>query len=462
MHTLFTFLGTGPKNGTGYTPVPYRIGDWSSTVTPFAQAAIVERLGAASVERLVILTTPESEAQHYASLVTSLGALGLPEERISHLRGLDTDQAADKQWGWFSALISSVPQNSSLVFDFTHGFRSVPIVFSAALGFLQRVRGARIQHAFYGWLAHGASVGELVDMADFYRIHDWAAAVSQLVETASAEALLKVSEREPVSGPFSALNDPELISAFRELTGIVKNVDVTEVTRAADKALGIIRRRMNLEDPITHPLLELVLEKFQSLGGASEDLVHSAAWYRVQFSLCRVLLSHGLAMQAYTVMAETIAAFSLGLLPPDSEYARSRGAARRDNRKRFGEVLPRMLNYDRRNWRFTSDFEASTMAHLLPAWDALEAAGLLPSLTRTSREVAGTRNGFAHAWTGSRRASDSDVVARGAELLTELEAFFEAATGAGLLHPLKGPGPGKVALSGKVRSAKAPLNSAKR
>jgi CRISPR-associated DxTHG motif protein len=434
MHTLFTFLGTGPDNGQGYVPVRYQLGDWTSAQTPFVQTAIVEYLGADALERVVILTTPQSEARHFSALEASLLALGLPAERIEHIGGLDTNQTPDKQWGWFSELISRVPHRGSLVFDFTHGFRSVPIVFSAALGFLQTVREARLQHAFYGWFERGSPTAPLVDMADFYRIHRWTSAVSQLVDTASADALVRVSQDEPPDGPFSALNDPELISAFQQLTGVLKNIEVSQVAMAADKALGVIARRMDLHAPVTRPLLELVVSKFETLGGASDALLHSAPWYRVQFALCRVLLSHGLAMQAFTVMTETIAAFSLGLLPTESKYARARGAELRKYRRRFGDILPRMLNNNEVDWAFKEGLDQETLNHLRPGWERLKAEGLAEGLCQTSRAIAEIRNGFSHAWTSKEKAPTGGFESRGTELLRDLEGFFVAATGAGILH----------------------------
>ena len=121
------------------------------------------------------------------------------------------------------------PSHSELIFDMTHGFRSVPIVFSTAIQFLKLTKNVRIKHVLYGVYLQEEPSSKIVDYVDFYEINDWTDAVSRLVEQADARKLSEVAQRDSVIQLSTKIEETALPSALRELTDSIRNVEANQV-----------------------------------------------------------------------------------------------------------------------------------------------------------------------------------------------------------------------------------------
>ncbi len=170
---FISFVGMGHR-GTGYSPVSYSFNGKKSRATGFVQVAEIELLGPGTFYKVILLFTAGSARRHQQLIISELNNLGL--KNILHYDSISEEMSADAQWSWFESILNLVDRNDSLTIDLTHGFRAVPIVLSAAIGFLQRARNIKIEHVLYGNYEKG---GVIVDMKDFYVINDWAEAVSR-------------------------------------------------------------------------------------------------------------------------------------------------------------------------------------------------------------------------------------------------------------------------------------------
>ena len=64
-------------------------------------------------------------------------------------------------------VLSFLNTDDHLVLDLTHGFRIVPIVLSAAVGYLQVSKNVQLDAVLYGADQSG---GQIVDFKGFYRV----------------------------------------------------------------------------------------------------------------------------------------------------------------------------------------------------------------------------------------------------------------------------------------------------
>ncbi len=195
-----SFLGIGAnKKKPGYDEAEY---SWpgksdSSVKAHFAQTAILKILEEKAdekgpVDKVVFLCTKESKEKHLALLQEELAEhLRTPLKPIVPEPLVPTDMSATNQWGWFEQLLQVVGQDDTLIIDFTHGMRAVPIVFSSAIAFLQRAKNVQLAHALYAWYDKDRTDAShpIVDMREFYVINDWAEAVSRLTDDADARKL---------------------------------------------------------------------------------------------------------------------------------------------------------------------------------------------------------------------------------------------------------------------------------
>ena len=399
MRRIFiTSLGTGD-----YRPCTYR---WagptpaaaaSAEPTPFVQRAIVEIFGQPAFDRVIVLVTKESCEKHGAALVADLGRL-VPPDSIA-LRHISSDVADFRQqWRWFEALLAEVGVGDRLVIDMTHGFRAVPIVLSSALGYLQKVKRVHVEHVLYG--AHDRD-GALVDMRDLYVVQEWAEAVGRLVDSADAGKLAELAATAPPGSTFARLGDPAVARAFKQLTDVLRNVDVHNVGEATRRAIEVVQAKQSASDvnDAERQLLEMVADKFATLlAEGPDDGRYSVAYLQVQLAAARALLEHGLLMQGYTVMREAVGSIGmLGLVGGDHDAKRDTSDGRKQ--RTHADVFVNMLQFDEAKWTFGAHREK---AERLRPWYEQLRTGALDPLRGVVKEMLGVRNGFDHGWTVKR------------------------------------------------------------
>ena len=427
-----SFLGTGsPGKTPGYDRVVYSINE-SRIPTEFAQRAIIEHHGAASFDRIHLLMTPESKDKHLNLLQAELLSIGVRPESIHEDASITTSMVASDQWRWFERLLDIIRDDDEVIFDFTHGFRSVPIIFSTAIGFLQKARNFSLRHVYYGCKFDNSEQGEIVDMVRFYRINDWADGVSRLIETADASKLARLATEE-TDGGFETLNDPELVEALQNLTDIIKNIDVNRVASTADTALTIIETKLQTCTGADEQLLRMVQDKFAALASRiPASGRYDQAYFRTQLALTDMLLTHHLPMQAFTVMRECVA--SIGMLGVTGKYAKKtmNSSDGHKYRHRFGELFVTLCQFPRVDWKYWKPEEKRVpenvmqdFQHLLPFYEILETTGIASLLQSFVRPMVDLRNKFDHAWTTNSQGVPSSVIETGRTYLSSLDRVIE-------------------------------------
>lgn len=404
-----SFLGTGDYDSVTYFTEDGRL----AQSTPYVQAAELELLG--PFEQAIVLATPSSWARHGARLLEAARSRGQ-----GHVEHVVLPEALDDaaQWAMFETVLGVIQPGDRVVFDFTHGFRSVPIVLSAAMEFLRRTRSIAIEGVCYGARERSTDLGcPIVQLRDFYAINAWTDAVARLIDDADARGLTALAERD-AAGRFQALADPKLRGALDALTEAIRNVDAPKVEGHAREALAAVARAAEGADLPSSVLLGLVGEKFGTLAASPPlDGSFSADFFRCQIALARLLAEHRLYMQTFTILREHIASLGMRAVPKASL---GKGL---DRRARYGEVFWNMVL--RENFR-TQPSTEKMAAKLAPWRDALAAAGLLDGLRAVAKGLEPVRNSLDHAWMNRKRPS-VDLEASAEAWITELEGLTERA-----------------------------------
>ncbi len=432
---FISFLGTGggnPESSTpGYNAVSYHFDGSKTTETRFAQRSILEKHGIETFDAVCLLMTAQSKRKHRDLLVDELIGIGLdaPKQLIED-DSITTNQNTEQQWAWFDSLQKLINDGDQVIFDFTHGFRSVPIIFSTAISFLQKVKRFELLHAYYGYSDQATQYSEIIDMAKFYRINEWADGVARLVDMADASKLAELADEGQDDG-FAALNDQKLTQALRDLTDLIKNIDVNNVGKKADEALTLIAAKQQQCSGADAQLLKMVHDKFIGLaiqGSGRYD--HN--YFQLQLVLTEMLLKHGLHMQAFTVMRECIA--SIGMLGATGKYAKKALNTNdgRRYRKNIGELFVGLCITARHEWRQENDEKRKTLPSqelqyfdgmMQPFFNDLERKGIALLLHDLASNMSAYRNGLDHAWTGDQ-AAPHDIAEKGHYFFDQLSSIM--------------------------------------
>lgn len=415
-NVYFSFLGKGsfqPQTKTwDYKPAVYELGGRRSSVTKFVQVAELELIGPASFDRVLIAVTETSRKIHLDALKAQLPAP--VSERVKDVLFTE-DMSTEGQWSWFERILAHITPGDTLTLDLTHGYRSMPIVFSAAVHFLQRARGIRLAGVYYGVFDPdaGGNPAQIVDMKDFYLINEVAEGVSRLTEDADAGRLAQVI-RSQGALPIKALGDPRLVGDLEDLTNRIRNVDMHNIAAKAGEVVSTIDRGLGKAGPVEDLLLELLRKKFCPLVPRGQWTGrYDGAYFEAQVALVEMLLEHRLSMQAFTVLREVVG--SIGLIPnPKANTRNSEGIKQR----RKADVFVNMCQFLEARWDFPKK-DMCIKEGLLPWYRELEAWGVIAMLQGMLTTLLEYRNGFDHGWSRVRQ-SQEDAQEKGKGLLAGL------------------------------------------
>jgi len=396
---FLSFLGMGTKKNNGlfqYNNAVYELDGIESEETEFVQVAEIRILGPSNFDMILIVATQKSYDTHFKNLRDQLLKAGANE--LTHII-ISEDMSPEGQWAWFEKILDHIEYGDGLTIDLTHGYRSIPIVFSTAINFLQKTRGIILDAVYYGAYDKDQTPSPIINMKDFYIINEWADAVSRLVEDADARKLAKVAENT-TDFQVSELNDEDLVKAFGELTEMVRNVDINNIEAKANKAIKLIEEKEQGASITGRLLLRLVLDKFTSIAtrGPSTGM-YDSAYFLLQLKIIDLLLRHKLFMQAYTVMREFVG--SIGMMAIENAGVNNSNGRKR--RRRFAEVFVNMVQFPKHEWAFKGQ-NNEDKEKLMPFYRKLGDIKVEPILRGFSKDLVDYRNGFDHAWTLKKQA----------------------------------------------------------
>ncbi len=421
---FISFLGIGQfdkeKRRYDYQPVIYKFNENQSKENKFVQIAELELLDK-KFDKIILLATEKSKKLHYDNLRQSLTGLGYTEEKISLINIGKRDEliSVEKHKEWFEKLLDEIYENSILTIDITHSFRIVPIILATAIHFLKIVKNIKIEHVLYGafdLVDINEKIKPIIDVKDFFIITDWASAISDFVNFLDISNIVKLSKKNENLQIYNIEND----EIFEEVNLRIKSADMVSLSKKVSELLDYIGN-LKANSVISKILSEMIKEKYKSLL-EKEDLHYNKKFFDFQLNFIKVLIEHGLLMQAYTVMRETIG--SIGLIGYEKLKNKKINIYSSKGRKRrsYAEVFIKMLQYKEEKWIFNGD-EKEQNEKLIPFYNKLKSYGIIDELKKFLKDLIDIRNAFDHAWTAKK--FDKEIVNKSKEHYENLKEIIE-------------------------------------
>jgi len=376
--------------------------------------------------------TAQSKEKHWKTLQEGFIKQNINPNSIEFCDIVDTSkQDATSQWGWFNALCERIHDGDEIIFDFTHGFRSVPIIFATAINFLQTISEFTLIHAYYGFIDTSSvgsiRKGRIVDLAGFFSLNQWATAAAFFARSADTTFFSELSGMEGAKESFAAFKEIKFSDSMNKLSGIIRNIDVHH---ASEKALEAVTYLKNLSSNASIPV-QWIIKKidtvFSPLANCNAISRHyDEAYLRSQIQLSHILISHGLYMQAFTTMRELLG--SIGMASLRGKYAKANfdsSDGRNKYRYNMAELFLRMCQYPKEKWNWKTNEEEEHVRLLIPFFNRLEQHGLIESLNGLTKKIIDYRNGFDHAWTVVKYPGTSIIEGEAQACLKELESLLQ-------------------------------------
>ncbi len=211
----FTFLGRGPLYNSTY------VFHDKECETQFFAEAIVNFF---SPESLFFIAT-ESAAKEPVSDENKCERLGfltkLLGDKTEVVHILIKEGANENElWDIFDSVVSNIHDNDSVLFDITHGFRSLPFLTFLALAYVRNVRsGVEIERVIYGAfdaVERNNPRKPVFDLTPFVSLLDWLGAVTMFQQTGDARPIASLNVDRKIDGALTSLSNALLTNRTLE------------------------------------------------------------------------------------------------------------------------------------------------------------------------------------------------------------------------------------------------------
>lgn len=214
--TIFlSFLGTG-----SYTPCNYLLGSERIDNVRFIQQALVRLLckGFHGDDRIVVFLTEEARTknwfdsqdngQSFAGLKGILDDMGKGDMVVPV--AIPDGRSPDELWEIFNRVFAAINDNDKVIFDITHGFRSLPMLGMVLLNYARLLKNITIAGIYYGafealgpaWKVKDMSMearnAPIFDLTDFTTLLDWSSGVQEFVRHGSPAGVADLLQKEIV------------------------------------------------------------------------------------------------------------------------------------------------------------------------------------------------------------------------------------------------------------------------
>ncbi len=296
---LLSFLGTGKRTETTYT---FR---GKKCTTPVIQEALCDFF---SPDAVILFVTGRAYQESYPAVA----------ERVPGCRPVDIpDGRSEKElWEIFSIVAGQVEPGDQIIFDITHGFRSLPFIAFLSSAYLKEVRKARIGAVVYGAFEAGTTIETPVfDLTPFTSILDWMGAVRSFMVHGDAGEIQNLV-REIASMAYQETAGPNRPRKIQQLANQMESFSLATRMAQPVESLGIACSIVgSLPDAAGEvaefaPPLQFILDQVEGIsrlcakGSGPEKL--TPGYLRAQRNLVSYQIEKGLYMQAVTLSREWI------------------------------------------------------------------------------------------------------------------------------------------------------------
>jgi len=295
-----SFLGTGD-----YTETEYRH-EGKSFKTEFFPEAVYHIF---NPEDLYVILTPQAYNKHYDNL----------SKRIKFNEiNINTGKNEDELWDMFNSVVNAIPENSEIIFDVTHGFRSQPLFALAIIIFLKTVKNIKVYKILYGaFEAKTDDITPIFDLTPFLNLIEWTGAVNEFIKYGNANNLRDILSN--IQDSHNKSNEDKLTVAknfgnnlgdFLERLSFLRIHSISKPTLSdlinnLSKSISLIEKDFE-KDKSLEPfmsLFSLINSKIEPFGSLTNKIFDIES-LKVQVNIVKWYINSNQYQQAFTLYRE--------------------------------------------------------------------------------------------------------------------------------------------------------------
>ena len=332
---FISFLGTG-----NYTDCMYTLDQQCGDPVKYVQEDIIRRFCSdwRSQDEIRIFTTDDAKSKNWDNdghidfkTKQILPNMGLGH-RLNNMKITATLQrynipmgnSEDEIWEIFQIVFDALNEGDEIIFDITHGFRSIPMLFMTLIGYARMLKNITVSGIYYGAfevLGHPSEVSKMpmedriapiFDLTSFEQLIEWTEATQSFVKNGSAHGLKQLAGGRIKPILKETQGQDHVASAIRDIVNgidrISRNLMVNRGAEIITFDYDRLRQRITTlknDDIFIKPLGPLMSVIESKIDGFAKNDIQNG------FKAVEWCVEHGLYQQAITMLQENLITFIL-------------------------------------------------------------------------------------------------------------------------------------------------------
>ena len=293
-----SFLGTGDYKETTYHDTEI---DRSYSSKHFT--TVLQKLY--EPEKIFLVMTPEAKNKHASSLSTECDYVPI---------NVPSGKSTKEIWEMFSSITNEIPENSQLIVDVTHGFRSQPMLALSIAVFLRTVKNVQIKKILYGaYEAKENDIAPIFDITSFINILDWTFAVDNFIKFGNANQLRNILSALQKKLKFEQDQNSSiksfgiLLNDITQSLALIRPSEVSKFSKELPAKINSVKKDISQipeVKPLDH-LLNIIPQSFSELTFV-DDNIFSDAGFAMQANMIKYYSETNQLVQAITLSREVV------------------------------------------------------------------------------------------------------------------------------------------------------------
>ncbi len=281
---VITFLGKDPQDAVyEWEGKPYPAKVMAQAIREFAQ-----------FDEMLVFVTPMATKTFQDVLAP------LKDNRIRPVDIVD-GKDTESMWTIFQTVVDNVQEGETVIFDITHGFRSLPFLAFLFIAYLKSAKNVTIEAVYYGALdMQKDGVTPILDLTKFISLLDWLTATDQFIQTGNAHGLSALlNPKNLATGSLS--NTSVTLDTISQAARLCQPFTLMQEVGKLETAIEQAQQELQVTAP---PFGVLKTQIVNAFGQFSNDGSDVAEMLRTEFCLVEWYYQKGQIVQAVTLARE--------------------------------------------------------------------------------------------------------------------------------------------------------------
>lgn len=218
---------------------------------------------------------------------------------------IEDGKTPEELWNIFLKVFNKIREKDEIIFDITHGFRSLPMFNMVLINYAKLLKDVSVSGIYYGnfearYKSGDKTFSPIWDLIDFAELQEWTNATQLFFRAGYSNSLVNLIKKRGVEG---AVN----INAFCQEILANRCISINSGVSAI-AVRELLNTSSSFGHPVINPIFKFIGSKFQGYKEQNVlNLLISVDW----------CIKHKLIQQGYTIMSEFLPSYVLSILGRD-------------------------------------------------------------------------------------------------------------------------------------------------